>query len=318
MKYRKLGEAAVSEIGFGTWGIGGLTEGATSYGPVDDSVSKAAIRLALDKGINFFDTSSLYGDGHSEELIGEVLCQDNCRGRAVIASKGGYIKFYGGYDLSKKNLRDSLVGSLKRLRTDYLDLYQLYNAPIEIIDEEVINTLQEFKKEGLIKEFGLSLKSPREGLRAIALGFKILQINFNMIDQRAWDCGLLDEAKKKEVKLIARTPFCFGFLTGKLGKLDFHARDHRSSWPKAQLEKWLEAAKMFDQLNEHGNRSLAVLALKFCLTAEAVSCVIPGIQTPLDASENAAASHWPDLTHEEIKAIRDIYQQNNFHVAATQ
>ncbi len=317
MKYRKLGEAMVSEIGFGTWGIGGLTEGASSYGPTNDSVSKAAIRTALDQGINFFDTANLYGDGHAEELIGEVLQRDNWRKKVVIATKGGLLKYWGGNDLSRENLRNSLIGSLQRLRTDYVDIYQLYNPPMEMLTQEVIETLKEFKKDGLIKDFGLSLKSPQLGLEAIDLGFKILQVNFNMIDQRACDCGLLNKAKEEGVNLIARTPFCFGFLTGKIINLDFHTRDHRSAWDKTQLEKWLEASKMFDRLNEGTNRSLSILALKFCLAPEAVSCVIPGIQTPTEALENAAAANWPDLTSEEINTIGDIYGQNNFHVKAT-
>lgn len=317
MKYRRLGQSVVSEIGFGTWGIGGLTEGATSYGPTDDLVSKEAIRSALVQGINFFDTASLYGDGHSEELLGEVISQDNCRNLVVIATKGGLTKFHGAHDLSKNGLRNSLTDSLRRLKTDYVDIYQLYNAPAKIISPEVANILQELKKEGLTKDCGLSLKSPQEGLDAIDLGFKILQINFSMIDQRAWDCGLLDKAEKENVKLISRTPFCFGFLTGKINSLDFDSRDHRSSWPKDQLEKWLQASKMFDRLNMGKSRSLATLALKFCLAPKTVSSVIPGIQTPVEALENATASNWPDLTNEEINAIRAIYQQNNFHVPAT-
>lgn len=314
MKYRKLGEASVSEIGFGTWGIGGITEGTTSYGPVNDSVSISAIRLAMEQGINFFDTANLYGDGHSEELIGEVIRQDKCRQYMVIATKGGLTKFYGHNDFSRESLENSLKGSLQRLNTDYVDLYQLYNAPIATISKEVLDTLENFKKDGLVRAFGLSLKSPQDGLGAIALGFKILQVNFSMIDQRAWDCGLFEEAWKKGVKLIARTPFCFGFLTGKIKSLNFHERDHRSGWPRAQLERWLEAANMFDQVNKNTSRSLSVLALKFCLVPEAVSCVIPGIQTPTEALENAAAFSWPKLTPEEVITIRNIYLQNDFHI----
>lgn len=321
MRYRKLGQFTVSEIGFGGWGIGGLTEGATSYGPTDDYVSKAAIRLALKQGINFFDTSNIYGDGHSEELIGEVMHQDNCRNKVIIATKGGFSRHLPKQteiiDLSRQNLRKSLAGSLQRLKTDCVDLFQLHSPPIEIVNEEVVNTLQELKKEGLIKDFGFSLKSPLDGHKAIALGFKILQVNFSMIDQRAWDCELLDKAKKEGVSLIARTPFCFGFLTGKIKNLDFHPRDHRSSWPRAQLEKWLEAAKMFNEINEKDKRSLATLALKFCLFPETVATVIPGIHNPAEALENTAASNWPDLTQEEISQIRNIYKQNDFYIRAT-
>ncbi len=319
MKYRKLGSLTVSEIGFGAWGIGGLTAGATSYGPSDDFVSRGAISTALEEGINFFDTSNVYGDGHSEELIGEVVNRDGCRDEVVIATKGGLLTHHSDHDLSAKNLRTSLEKSLKRLKTDYIDLYLLHSPDLQDVKSwQAYETLYQLKQGGLVREIGISLKSPLDGLTAIEMGFKVLQVNYSMIDQRAWDCKLLEQAALKQVHLIARTPFCFGFLTGKLTSIDFDPRDHRSTWPRTQLEKWLEASKMFDQLNVDKNRSLLELALKFCLYPSAVSSVLPGIQTPAEAIENANASWpWPPLTFEETQAIRNIYNQNNFHVTAT-
>lgn len=321
MKYRQLGNLCVSEIGFGAWGIGGLTEGATSYGPTNDNVSRAAIRTALANGINFFDTSNVYGDGHSEELIGEIVNEKRCRGLVVIATKGGLPKHHGQQDLSCENLRKSLEDSLKRLGTSYVDLYQLHMGDhtdfTQVKLGKAYETLCRLKQEGLIREIGISLKSPGDGLIALNMGFKIMQVNFSMMDQRALDGGLLNLAKKKGASLIAKTPFCFGFLTGKITDLNFDPKDHRSTWNRAQLEKWLEGSKIFQELNaqlnkKNGqNRCLYELALKFCLFPKAVSTVIPGIMTPQEAIENAAASARPELGSLEWEQIVLIYKREN-------
>src|SRR5882724_10158294 len=127
MKYRQLGATGlqVSEIGFGTWGIGGRTEGETSYGDTDDGASRDALGAALDRGVTFFDTSNVYGDGHSETLIGEALGPR--RNQVVLATKAGFVGYQVPADFSPANLRASLFGSLRRLRTDVVDLLQLHN-----------------------------------------------------------------------------------------------------------------------------------------------------------------------------------------------
>src|SRR5690348_6794459 len=125
MRYRSLGKSGltVSEIGFGAWGIGGRTAGETSYGETDDQRSRAALDRAFDLGITFFDTANVYGDGHSETLIGEAFAQK--RDRVVIGTKAGLIRFGEAPDFSPEALRRSLAGSLKRLQSDYVDLFQL-------------------------------------------------------------------------------------------------------------------------------------------------------------------------------------------------
>ena len=133
MKYRKLGNTGleVSEIGFGAWGIGG-----DSYGTVDDDVSRKALRFAYDQGITLFDTSDIYGSGHSEELIGQVL--KDVRGRIVIASKVGTLPHFGftmPQDFSVKHIREALEASLRRLQSEYVDLYQLHSPPIEVLSQ---------------------------------------------------------------------------------------------------------------------------------------------------------------------------------------
>ena len=128
MKYRPLGKTGliVSEIGFGAWGIGGRTVGTTSYGDTDDAMSLAALRRARECGISFFDTSAAYGNGHSEELIGQAF--EGSRTSIVIATKAGYDSWDRPPDFSPAAITVSAEASLRRLRTDYIDLLQLHNA----------------------------------------------------------------------------------------------------------------------------------------------------------------------------------------------
>lgn len=316
MKYRELGKTGieVSEIGFGTWGIGGTTiDGANSYGATDDAVSKKALLRALELGITFFDTSNIYGYGHAEELLGDAF--HDRRDKVVIASKVGFMKHGGPWNLEPAYVRGELEKTLARLKTDYLDLYQIHSAPLTVVEEhpEYVETFRELKREGKIRAFGYSVKSPDEGLRAVGeFGFEALQVNFNMIDQRAIENGLLKLAEDRSVGIIARTPFCFGFLTDTITNLNFPKDDHRSVWPRAQLELWARAPKLFASLREARGWSAAELALKFCLSFPAISTVIPGILTPKEAEENAAASDTGLLSEEEIRKAEEIYHANVF------
>ena len=157
MKYRKLGQTGIeiSEIGFGAWGIGGNAGGAAGYGATDDRESKAALRRSFELGVTFYDTSDLYGFGHSESLIGEVF--KGAREKVVMATKVGFHSPHEPQDFSSAHLRRSLEASLKRLQTDYLDLYQLHNPPVELLEreEEILKTLEAMKREGKIRAFGI-------------------------------------------------------------------------------------------------------------------------------------------------------------------
>lgn len=316
MKYRQLGSTGitVSEIGFGTWGIGGATDdGANSYGETDDLVSREALREAFRLGITFYDTSNIYGYGHAEELLGEVFESD--RDKVVIASKVGFVKHGGPWELDSGYIREELEKTLKRLRTDYLDLYQLHSPPVEMVrnNPECVATLRELKREGKIRAFGYSVKNPADGFPALQdFGFEVLQVNFSLIDQRARDNGLFDLAREKGVGIIARTPFSFGFLTDTITDLNFPKEDHRSTWPRQQLELWANAPKLFASLREGKGWSAAELALKFCLSFPAISTVIPGILTPEQAREDAGASELADLTQEEVAKAIKVYQNHEF------
>jgi len=178
---------------------------------------------------------------------------------------------------------------------------------------EYIETFKDLKKEGKIRAYGYSVKSPEEGLSAINdFGFEVIEVNFNLIDQRAIEVGLFDLALSRGVGIIARTPFCFGFLTDTIKNLDFPTDDHRSTWPRGQLELWASAPKLFEYLRDGKGWSAADLALKFCLAFPIVSSVIPGIVTPEEVEWNARVSEFIDLNSEEIESAIETYKSNTF------
>jgi len=303
----------VSEIGFGAWGIGG---GMSSYGPVDDGVSKKALQYAFKKGVTFFDTSDTYGNGHSEELIGKTL--KNFRDEIIIATKVGCLPHSGmkmPQDFSVDHIKQSIEGSLKRLQTDYIDIYQLHSPPMASLkNNELFETLNKFKKDGMIKATGISARSPNDALKAIQkYDFDCAQINLNLIDLRAVKNGFLALAEKKKIGVIVRTPFCFGFLTGKISnKKAFANNDHRSNWPVEQIKRWSDAPYLFECLYTKKKISPAQLALKFCLTFKNISTVIPGMMNSKEVKENIKSSDIDDLSKEDIIKIKKIYETHDF------
>lgn len=318
MKYRLLGSTGlkVSEIGFGTWGIGGLTKGATSYGPTDDRESIRALNRAFDLGINFFDTSNIYGEnGHSEKLLGKTFAQK--RDKVIFASKAGFIYHEKPTDFSPAVLRKSLEGSLKRLKTDFLDLFQLHSPPMDIFKKnpEIIQCLKELQREGKIRAFGVSVKNPDDALTAVMhYGFEYIQVNFNMIDQRIVENGFVNLAERKKIGVIARTPLCFGFLTGKREISSLDPCDHRTTWPTRQLEIWSKAASFFEELAGAEKSTPAQLALRFCLSFGSISTVIPGMLTAMQVEENQKASPLGRLSQSSLEEIKRIYLKNTFFV----
>lgn len=318
MKYRKLGETGilVSEVGFGAWGIGGRTAGATSYGDTDDALSLKALHRALDLGITFFDTSSAYGSGHSEVLIGQAMA--GRRDRAVIATKAGYDDWTRPPDFSAAALRRSTELSLKRLGTDYLDVLQLHNPPSDVLAAgETREVLDSLVTAGKIRSWGVSAKNPAGAAEALrVMGAPILQANFNMMDVRVVTEGLLQEVSRRGAAFIARTPLCFGFLTGTIDRTTvFAAGDHRAAWSRAQLDNWIDGARdLIAAVSATPGREAVLSALRFCLSFDGVSSVIPGVLNPAEAETNAEASEQGPLPAEIVAKVLAINAQRSFFV----
>lgn len=314
MRQRQLGRSgvAVSEIGFGAWGIGGNKDGAVAYGPTDEAQSLDALSAAFDAGINFFDTADLYGFGESERLIGKAFT--GRRDRVVIASKGGMLDPQGRQDFTPAHLATSLEESLKRLRTDYVDLYQLHGPGLDQVGA-LIGPMDALRREGKARAIGISLRAPEDGRRALDLyPFDAVQVNFNLLDQRAVDSGLMDLCRERGAGIIVRTPLSFGFLTGGYSATQqYDASDHRSRWNVEQRKVWASAYELFSGIKGRVDTP-AQFALRFCLSFDAVSSVIPGMLTRAHVEENAAASQGPALGAAEIRRIGEIYHSHRFFV----
>ena len=317
MKYRRLGktEIFVSEIGFGAWGIGGVSKGSTSYGPTDDNSSIRALNFALDSGINFFDTSNVYGEGHSESLIGKTFLK--FRDRVLIATKVGLVNYDEPANYSINNLSKSLQGSLKRLKTDYIDLLQLHNPSPDIIhhNHDILTWVNQLKKKGIIRAFGVSVRSPKEGIIAIEkLNPESIQVNFNLLDHRAIESGLMKSAATNQVSLIARTPLCFGFLSGKLhSTTHFDKQDHRSLWPNQHIHNWVRGSKKILSCKEDSSlQTDTQFALRFCLSYPRVTTAIPGVLNELEVKENIKASDLGPLQDNEIEDVQKTYHKLQF------
>jgi aryl-alcohol dehydrogenase-like predicted oxidoreductase len=320
MRYRPLGKTGlqVSEIGFGAWGIGGRTVEQTSYGDTDDRTSLAALDRALERGITFFDTSAAYGNGHSEALIGRAM--RGKRSRAVIATKAGYEAWDQAPDFAPSAIVASTERSLARLGTDYIDLLQLHNPPLDVVTAPAVReALAGLVKSGKIRAWGVSAKGPDEAMQALrACEIAVVQANFNMMDVRVLSSGLLAEVERLGVGFIGRTPLCFGFLSGTIGHDSvFPAGDHRARWPRAQLANWVDgAADLMAAISAPPGEAAVQAALRFCLSFPAVSTVIPGIMRPLEADQNAAASLLGPLPRQAVDAVLEINRNRRFFVSA--
>ena len=225
MQYRPLGRTgfSVSTISFGAWAIGG------TWGPVDDDESMAALRAALDAGVNFFDTADVYGDGRSERLLARLKRER--REPFYVATKAGRRldpHIADGY--TKANLTAFVERSLRNLETEAIDLLQLHSAPTDVYYRpEVFGALDDLVRDGKVRYYGVSVERVEEALKAIEFpGVQAVQIIFNMFRQRPIE-RFFPDAVRRQVGILARLPLASGMLTGKLTRQStFAADDHRS------------------------------------------------------------------------------------------
>ncbi len=325
MNYRKFGKTdlMVSEIGFGAWAIGGnAVVGNTpiGWGPADDNTSVAALRKALDVGINFFDTADFYGLGHSEQLIGKELRNNK---EAIIATKVGHraIDNKIQLDYSKEYIIEACEKSLKRLKRDFIDYYQLHSARLQHFEkEQCIEAMELLKKHGKIRYWGLSLntfypepeakylmeKNSGEARLPVGQGFQLV---FNLINQKA--LTVMEEAYKKGYGIIARMPLQFGLLTGKFTEdAKFAKDDHRNF--RLTKEIISRTNKILDEmvwtLCKKYNISKTSLALSFILSFDSVSTVIPGIRIPQHAIDNT--KDILQLDDADIDYLKELYNSD--------
>lgn len=312
MNYRKLGKTGltVSDIGFGAWAIGGgweINGTGIGYGPTDDTVSRQAIERAVDLGITLFDTADAYGAGHSEELLGEVL--GGKWGDLILATKVGNERRDpqpGRKNFAPDYIASACEKSLKRLKKDVIDVYQLHNPPDEVGQSDgVFETLFRLREQGKIRFVGVSITTPQEGIGYIRRGVvDVLQVYYNIMTREA-EKELFPLCIDKGIGTLIRAPLKSGILTGKF-TLDttFPSSDHRANWLKGELLE--RAVAEADAVNRiAGPMPAAEAALRFILNQQAVSSVIPGAKTPEQVEKNAAASDGKGLAADLERAIRE-------------
>jgi aryl-alcohol dehydrogenase-like predicted oxidoreductase len=316
MNYRELGRTGwkVSEISFGSWAIGG------EWGSVDDAESMAALRAAVDCGVNFIDTADVYGMGRSERLIAELKRER--KQEIVVATKAGRrLSPHTADGYNEKNIGAFIEDSLRNLATDCLDLVQLHCPPTDVYYRpELFGAMDRFVEAGKIRFYGVSVERVEEALKALEYpNVQTVQIIFNCFRQRPADL-FFEQAKRKGVGILARVPLASGLLTGKLNRdSQFAAEDHRNfnrhgeefdvgeTFSGVDFEAGLAAVEQIRSLLPDGV-SMAQLALRWILMFDAVTCAIPGGKRPAQVADNCAASDLPALTEETMNAMRRIYE----------
>ncbi|MFH1513729.1 MAG: aldo/keto reductase [Bacillota bacterium] len=316
---KKLGNSGieVSPLGLGCWAIGGLFTlfgEPDGWGEVDDAESICAIRLAIELGVNFFDTADAYGAGHSEEVLGKAL--KGMRQNIVIATKGGYMidrekRAVCSEDTSPAYIRAALEASLKRLDTDYADLYQIHNGtlPAETV-EPLFSELDKLKTEGKLRAYGWSTygKANVETFAAKTKG-AVIQSKANVF---SYDKPMHDASDRHGFAFLCNTPLGMGFLSGKFtADTRFGADDVRGSafgWTeyfengRPKLEFLKKIGNIRDVL-QSGGRTAAQGALAWLWAKSGNNIPIPGFKTVKQAGENARAMELGPLEQAQMAQI---------------
>jgi aryl-alcohol dehydrogenase-like predicted oxidoreductase len=322
MDKRSIGTTGVevSVIGFGGWVLG-----TNWWGTLTEEEGRALVRRALDRGITFFDTADAYGDdGISETLLADALAGVP-RDAYVLGTKFGY-------DIAAPReqhthserpqrwdaafIRSACEASLRRLRTDVVDIYEMHNPRMDAIDsDEAFATLEALRDEGKIRAFGVALGPAigweDEGVKALRTRrVDVLQTVYNLLEQ---DPGrrFLTEAAETGASVLARVPHASGALEGKITKeTTFAAGDHRSFRNRQMLVDLLDKAETLRFLHDDGRRTVAQLALQYAVVQPGISSVLPTMTSAEQLDEFTAATEAPPLTAEELSRIDRLYAEN--------
>ena len=331
MRYRKLGQTniQVSEIGFGVW-----TVSTTWWGIKDDEFGIKLLRRAYDSGINFFDTADTYGGGKGETILAQAF-EGVSRSKLVISTKCGYDFYHNdpgdraGQQELPQNWEPSYIEfaleeSLKRLKSDYVDFYQLHNPRIDVLrKDEIFATLEKLKKAGKIRAYGATL-GPAINERQIEEGkflvehrrVNAVQIIYNMLEQMIGR-PLFPLVEGNETTFLVRVPHASGLLEGRVtSQTTYEKNDHRyhrvssDDRKREWQEKGLKKIDVLKFLTEVKGRTLGGAALQFILTEPTISSVFPNIYEETQLEEFVAALDAPSLTRQELERVEDLYSHD--------
>lgn len=323
---RKLGRSGieVSPLGMGCWAIGGpFYRGATpvGWGDVDDAESLRAIQRALDLGVTFFDTSDVYGTGHSETILGQAL--RGVRERVVIATKFGNVfdpatRKITGEGASPAHIRQACEDSLRRLETDVIDLYQFHLGGYGLEKAgEVRETLEELAQAGKIRAYGWSTDDPaRAAFFAEGPHCAAVQHQLNVFEDAPEMLALCEKAGLASVN---RGPLAMGLLTGKFRADTRLAENDVRGEKSPEWMKYFKGGKpnpefmrKLDAIREvltSGGRSLAQGALAWLWARSPTTVPIPGFKTVRQVEENAAAIGFGPLSADQMRQIDALLER---------
>ncbi len=317
---RELGRSGitVSALGMGCWAIGGpFWEGKVplGWGKVDDKESICAIYRALDLGVTFFDTADIYGAGHSERVLGQAFADR--RTDVVIATKVNSTfdettRQVTGWNASPQYIRKACEASLRRLKTDYIDLYQFHNNnyPVEQAGE-VRDTLEALVQEGKIRAYGWSTDfADRAEFFAQGANCATIQFQLNVLDDNP---AVVAVCEKHNLAAISRGPLAMGLLAGKYTANTKPARDdvrgeNSPEWMVYFQDgkpnpEWLQRMESVREILTSGGRSLAQGALAWLWARSELTLPIPGFRTVVQVEENCGAMQLGPLTAEQMQEI---------------
>jgi len=307
MKYRKLGKTdiEVSTVCFGCWALAG----GFNWGPQDEQDSIAALRTAYEAGINFFDTAEAYGKGKSEQILGKALA--DVRNQIVIATKVSPVHF------QPEDLQASCEQSLKNLRTDRIDLYQLHFPNHEIPVEETLGIMESLQKSGKIRAYGISNFGPHDLDKVLKTGFKPAtnQMAYNLLF-RAIEFGIQPLCAEHDISILCYSPIMQGLLAGKFASADDVPVDRartrhfrgtreqaRHGEPGAEKETFDAVAKI-RKIAEQNNIPMSDMALAWLLAQPDVTSVIAGGRNPKQSQDNARAADL-ELSAETVRQLSE-------------
>ena len=314
MQKRKLGNSnlEVSTIGLGCMGM------SFSYGPPKDKKEMTALlHAAVDRGVTFFDTAEVYGPFTNEELVGEALAP--FRDRVVIATKFGFDLSgtdhrpgAAGLNSRPEHIKEALEGSLKRLKTDVIDLYYQHRVDPEVPIEDVAGAVKELIQEGKVKHFGLSEAGVQTVRRAHAVQpVTALQSEYSLWWRRPEE-GMIATLEELGIGLVPYSPLGKGFLTGKIDEnTTFDSSDFRSTIPRFAPEALKANQALIDLLTgiaERKKATTAQIALAWLLAQKPWIVPIPGT-TKLHRLEENLGAVSVELTPDDLRDIEDAAAQ---------
>ena len=309
MEYRKLDNLKISAIGYGAWGIGG----APFWSNEGDSKSIESIKISYENGINFFDTAPVYGFGHSEKLIGKAL--KSVRDKIILATKCGLRwgkESLGSLrkDASRKSILEEIDQSLKRLNTEWIDVYQVHWPDLQTSQKETMETLLEIQAQGKIRYIGVSNYSVEQIKESSRYGKIIsLQPEYSLL-AREIEKDIVPVCLEKKIGIIAYSPLASGVLTGKYGR-DTKFKDWRSkgiigTFTGEGFLKNINKVERLEEIAKEEGKTCGQIAINWVLRQPGLTTALVGVKNAGQVEENIKAIGWQP-SKENCEKIEEIF-----------